>query len=160
MITFGQGRLQFNYRAVGVALNNNQVLLHKSEKDHFWSLPGGRVEFLETASDTLKREMQEELNIEVKVERLLWVVENFFEYDYKSYHELALYFLMFLPSGSNLYSQTEQFEGKDEGRKLIFQWHKLDALEHIELYPRFLHESLISIPKFTVHIVHNDDHSL
>lgn len=156
MITYGQGRFQFNYRVVGVTLNNNQVLLHKSEKDFFWSLPGGRVEFLETASDALKREMREELNIEVKVKRLLWVVENFFEYDFKSYHELALYFLMLLPSGSNLYFQTESFEGKEEGLKLIFQWHKLDSLKYIELYPTFLHKSLISIPKVTHHIVHND----
>ena len=155
MITFGKGQLQFNYRTVGVALNNNQVLLHKSENDYFWSLPGGRVEFLEIARDALKREMLEELNIEVRVERLLWVVENFFEYDKKFYHELALYFLMFLPDGSNLYSQAEQFEGNEEGLNLIFQWYKLDALKYIELYPRFLYKSLMSIPEVTVHIVQN-----
>lgn len=50
-----------------------------------------------------------------------------------------------------------EFEGQEEGLKLIFKWHELDALEEIELYPGFLQDSLKSIPKSTVHIVHYDD---
>jgi len=35
VITFRQDGMLFNYRSVGVALSNNRVLLHKSEKDNF-----------------------------------------------------------------------------------------------------------------------------
>ncbi|HEY9635706.1 MAG TPA: NUDIX hydrolase [Coleofasciculaceae cyanobacterium] len=154
MLTFDEGDFRFNYRSVGVIFNRNQVLLHKSEKDSFWALPGGRVEFMESARDTIKREMQEELGINIGVERLLWIVENFFEYDDKSYHELAFYFLISSPSNSAFYAQTKSFKCIEEGSDLIFQWHQLEALEDIELYPKFLQKSLRSIPQVTQYIVH------
>ena len=70
MITFARGPLRFNYRVVGIAINDGRVLLHRAETDDFWALPGGRAELMEPASVTLQREMQEELGIEVQVLRL------------------------------------------------------------------------------------------
>lgn len=79
MIAFNRGPARFNYRIVGIALHNNQVLLHKAEGGSFWSLPGGRAELLEPATETLKREMREELDLDVQVERLVWIVEDFYQ---------------------------------------------------------------------------------
>jgi len=156
VITFNEGKVRFHYRAAGVALSGNRVLLHRGEKDDFWSLPGGRVELLEPSEDTLRREMLEELGIEIHVGRLLWVVENFFEYGDESHHELGLYFLMMLPQDSPLYWQSEPFIGDEEGIKLIFSWHQLDELDKIALYPTFLRDALRSLPEATLHIVHID----
>jgi ADP-ribose pyrophosphatase YjhB (NUDIX family) len=80
MISFDIGGARFNYRVVGIALDGNRVLLHRAEMDDFWSLPGGRGEILEPSEETLKREMMEELSIEIRVDRSVWVVENFFKY--------------------------------------------------------------------------------
>ena len=79
MIRFEEGNNCFNYRVVGVAIHENSVLLHQGEGEDFWTFPGGRAEFGETAEQTLKREMQEEIGVEVEVVRLLWFVENFFQ---------------------------------------------------------------------------------
>ena len=160
MITFDQGEARFNLRVVGVALDTARVLLHRGEKDDFWTLPGGRGEMLEPARETLRREMREELRVAVQVGRLLWVVENFFDYDGKSYHELALYFLMSLPRGSRLRS-LDEFEGSellDGGAtlKLLFKWFPLGGLEGIALYPTFLQQGLKSLPPATEHVVHRD----
>jgi len=154
MLTFDRGDLCFNYRAVGVILSGDQVLIHKSERDSFWTLPGGRVEFMEPASDAIKREMLEELGIDICIEKLLWIVENFFKYNNKSYHELAFYFLISSSRDSTFYAQTQPFKGIEEGRDLIFQWHEVEALENIELYPKFLKKALKSIPQVTEYIVH------
>ena len=156
MITFEEGKARFNYRVVGIALDDNWVLLHKTEEENFWSLPGGRVKLLEPSKDALKREMQEELGVKIHVERLIWVVDNFFEYDGKSYHELALYFLMMFPNNPPLYKKSESFTEDDERVKLIFKWHKLNELGKIRLYPTFLRKSLSSIPDVTEYIVHTD----
>lgn len=156
MIAFDAGDARFNCRVVGVALHEGRVLLHRAETEDFWSLPGGRAELLEPATDTLRREMREELGVEVAVERLLWVVENFFDYDAKSYHELALYFLMTLPHDSPLRQQREPFLGDEEGLILIFRWHTLDELRRTTIYPTFLREALRSLPATTAHIVHHD----
>ena len=157
MITFEEGERRFDYRVAGIAINDNWVLLHKMERDDFWSLPGGRVKLLEPSKDALKREMQEELGVNIHVERLVWVVDNFFEYDGKSYHELALYFLMMFPHTSHLYKKSESFIGYDGGVKLIFKWHKLEELEKLPIYPTFLRKSLSSIPDGTEYIVHTDE---
>ena len=51
----------FNYRVAGIALSEGRLLLHTSDRDDFWSLPGGRCEFGETSAEALVREMREEL---------------------------------------------------------------------------------------------------
>lgn len=109
---------------------------------------------MEPASATIKREMQEELGIDIHVEKLLWVVENFFKYDEKSYHELAFYFLISSRSDAAFYAETQLFKCIEEGSDLIFQWYEVEALEDIELYPKFLQKSLKSIPEVTEYIVH------
>jgi len=157
MITFEEGEKRFTYRVAGIALDVDRVLLLRTEKDDFWFLPGGRVELLESSRDALIREMREELTVDVHVERLVWVVENFFEYEGTSYHELAFYFLMSFPPDSRLYGKSEAFVGDEEGLRLIFKWHPLDELEEIPLYPTFLRKGLNSIPQITEHIVHTDD---
>lgn len=154
MLRFDQDELRFNYRSVGVILHENQVLIHKSPKDDFWALPGGRVEFQEPANETIKREMQEELGIDVCVERLLWVVESFFEHNSKSYHELGFYFLISTTSDATIYSQTQAFDGIEKDNDLIFKWHEIEDLENIEIHPKFLQSALKSLPEAIEYVVH------
>ena len=156
MLTFLHEKGRFNFRTVAVILHQNQVLIHRAEKDSFWTLPGGRVEFGEPASAALVRELREELGVSIKVERLIWLVENFFTYEAEDYHELALYFHASLPSDSGLFTQKEPIRGDEEGIPLIFQWHRVDALKDIELYPTFLRQGLKSLPKSTEYVIHRD----
>jgi 8-oxo-dGTP pyrophosphatase MutT (NUDIX family) len=164
MITFDEGNLRFNYRIVEIVIDNDRVLLQKVEGQNFWVLPGGRGEFLEPCRETLEREMQEELSTEVKVGRLVWVVENFFTGndfitgEEMSCHELGLYFLMELPDKSSLRSLSE-FYGEDEGFKITFKWHPLNELENIVIYPSFLKTGLNNIPEITEHIFHTDENT-
>jgi ADP-ribose pyrophosphatase YjhB (NUDIX family) len=160
MIIFRSEHSAFNYRIVGVALHEGRVLLHKGESEDFWTLPGGRAEIGEPATETLKREMREELEVEVEIERLLWVVENFFTYLGTSWHELALYFLMSFPHDSDLLKRTSRFYGYEivepEVITLIFEWHSLDALDSVTLLPSFLKQGLRALPERTEHVVHTD----
>jgi len=50
---------------------DGQYLLVFDPKFAFWRVPGGRVTFGEKVEDALKREMKEELDVEVKVVRFL-----------------------------------------------------------------------------------------
>jgi len=100
--------------------------------------------------------MREELGVDVRVERLVWAVENFFEHDERRYHELAFYFLMTLPPDCYVLSEAEPFVIEDQGVRFIFQWYPLGRLAGLELYPSFLREGLLSLPSTTQHIVHRD----
>src|SRR5262245_12155482 len=148
-ISFAQESNWFNYRIAGVAINGDHVLLHRAEDEQFWTFPGGRAEFGETADETLRREMREELGVEVEVIRPLWFVENFFTYSGKRYHEIALYFLMRLPNGCELLSHPGPFRGEEAGTPLIFQWfsHKPETLSSLPLLPSFLQTALQDLPE-------------
>jgi len=158
VIRFENENNLFNYRVVGVAINDDQVFLHQAEGDDFWVLPGGRVEFGETAEQTLTREMQEELDVEVEIVRLLWVVENFFVYANKRYHEIALYFLMRLPASCKYLLESGPFESEDTGTPLTFRWFpkRTEVLAALPLHPTFLCTGLLELPESAQHVVQND----
>ncbi len=50
-----------------------------STKLGFWRVPGGRVDFGEKVEDTLKREMKEELNVDVKINKFLGYGQDYVE---------------------------------------------------------------------------------
>ena len=155
MLTFRHEKGRFNYRAVGVALHHGRVLIHKAEVDDFWTLPGGRVEFGESAADALVREFDEEIAVSISIERLLWVAENFFEYAGLNYHELAFYFLANIPENSEIL-EIDEFIGYEEAVKLTFRWHPVNELNDLILYPDFLPSGLADIPESTQYIIHRD----
>jgi hypothetical protein len=96
--------------------------------------------------------MWEEMGVDVRVGRLLWVVENLFEQQGVAYHELGLYFKIDLGPDFR-YNLREAFEGNEESLRLIFRWFPLDSVRSLRLYPVFLQESLASLPAETEHIV-------
>lgn len=51
-----------------VIVENNKVLLNKDEKDDFWKFCGGRTEENDiNLKDTAKREVKEEMGIEIEI---------------------------------------------------------------------------------------------
>ena len=152
MIRFDEGNRRFHYRVAGVAIHNESVLLHRADHEPFWTLPGGRAEHGETAEETIKREMLEELATGVQVVRLLWFVENFFDYDGLSYHEIAVYFLIRFPPAS-MPLTTNAFESFDGDVHLRFKWFPLsqETLACLPLLPAFLAKGLTNLPASLVH---------
>ena len=63
----------------GIVLQDGKVLLllrRNAPEAGSWSLPGGRVEFMEHLEDAVVRELREELGITVEVESLVCVVNH------------------------------------------------------------------------------------
>lgn len=158
MIRFDEGNQRFNYRIVGVVVHNDAVLLHQVKGDAYWALPGGRAELGETAETTLKREMLEELGVDIEIVRLLWLVENFFTCADHRYHEVALYFLMQFPVDSPYLTQPGLFYGLEETPRLIFQWfpRQTELLAALPLQPAFLQTALLSLPETVAHVIQRD----
>lgn len=169
MITFEKGKKRFAFRIAGVAILNNKVLLHRSVKDNFWALPGGRCEFLENSKKALMREMKEEMGVEIMIIRPLYFVENFYKYENRDYHEISIIYLMQFSPDSKKIIERDTFYGNESrlgfeknsvyGKELtlIFKWFNLSELEKLELYPTFLRTSLKNIKPFPEHIIHKDN---
>ncbi len=160
MISYSQGGFKFNYRVAGIVVHDERVLIHQSELDDFWAMPGGRVELREPVHAALKREMKEELGVKVDIEHLPWIVEQFFQYQNQHVHELCFYYLLSFSDKCHLLHQDE-FSGSDvssDGKilQLFFRWHKLNELENIALYPAFLRKALKNIPPQTEFLSFSD----
>jgi 8-oxo-dGTP pyrophosphatase MutT (NUDIX family) len=153
-IVFERDGKKFNFRAVAVIIHSNKILLHKINSNPYWSLPGGRVELSESARDAVRREMKEELRIDCSIIQPLWVMENFFDSFGFSFHEIAFYFLMSVPS--DLLTRGDSFEEYDGTSKLNFSWHAIDDLDNVELYPEFLRKSVRNLPETLTYITHRD----
>jgi ADP-ribose pyrophosphatase YjhB (NUDIX family) len=162
MITFEKKGKTFTYRVAAVIVDHGRVLLQRTEGDHFWSLPGDKAEFQEQASDVIKRKMRDDLSEEVDIDRLLWVVENFFrdQKQEKQFHELGLIFLAHLQENSPYLIKNGSFLGEKGKNNLVpvFQWFAQDELElrKIPIYPLFLKYSLANLPNDVEHVINQD----
>jgi ADP-ribose pyrophosphatase YjhB (NUDIX family) len=82
--------------ALGIARKNGKVLVTEGtdtvKGNFFYRCLGGGIEFLEKGAETLKREFQEEIGINIEVKDLLGVCENIFTFEGKNAHELILFY--------------------------------------------------------------------
>ena len=154
MIDFTVGKARFFYRATGVAIQDDHVLLHRTDDSEYWMLPGGRVEMGETASEAVTREMREELAQEVEVGRLLWIVESFRK-DGETDHAGPRHSTTLSPfPPSSAVSQGPTALSTMDGRaRLSFAWHPLSDLDALPLYSPFLRRHLRNLPDSPTHIL-------
>ena len=80
-ITFETEAGRFNYRVCAVLLDRGRILAMHDERSPYFYLPGGRVRMGERAEDAVLREVREELGIEARILRPLWLSQSFFTED-------------------------------------------------------------------------------
>jgi ADP-ribose pyrophosphatase YjhB (NUDIX family) len=109
----------------GISIVDGRVLLCKNLKHGYYYLPGGHVEFGETAAAALSREYQEEAGVDIKVGELAFVHEHIFRQGRRVRHELNLVFHVELPS-ANVASQED---------KIAFEWADLASIAERDIRP-------------------------
>jgi ADP-ribose pyrophosphatase YjhB (NUDIX family) len=100
--------------------------------------------------------MDEEIATRVEVLRLLWVVENFFEYLGERLHELSFSYQMSLPEDSPYRDVGVDFTGQEGDETLLFHWFPINKIEGVRLQPTFLRTALGALPDSPVHVIHVD----
>lgn len=104
-----------------IVVRKGRVLVQRAGDDPAYRLPGGRLEALETLEQCAKREMLEELGVDVDIAGLAFVNENFYWYRGRLYHEIMFYY--------NCKMRGEPVRGRVPG--LTFEWKSLDELDGI-----------------------------
>jgi len=140
----------FKFRAVGVTMMNDHVLIHQYIGSSFWSLPGGHIELQEDSLTALHREFVEETGYSISILRLLWLTENFYKSSpEKKIHEIAFYYLIELKN-----HKMGNFNGFEKDKPLRFEWVPVSSLPKYHLEPNFLIEALQNpLPKHIQHLV-------
>ncbi|WMJ81898.1 NUDIX domain-containing protein [Clostridium sp. MB40-C1] len=116
-----------DYIGVGVGaviINENKEILlllrEKSPELGCWSIPGGKVEMFETVEDAIKREVKEELDVEVEIIKLI-TVTNHIIWKEKA-HWVAPTFLANVVSG--------QVKNVEPEKHKEVRWFSIDNLPH------------------------------
>jgi len=78
--------------ARGILSRPGQVLLCRNKKSNYYYLPGGHIDFAETAAAALAREFLEETGLSVTPGDLLMVSEGIFDQNGTRRHEINLLF--------------------------------------------------------------------
>lgn len=106
-----------------IIINNNKILLTQrgyGEYKDKREFPGGKIEEHETKEETIIREIKEELDASIKVEKFLTKVE----YDYTSFYLKMNVFIASLTSSHLLFKEHESYKWID-----ISELNDLDALD-------------------------------
>ena len=96
---------------------------------------GGAIEFGERAEDAIRREMREELGVEIRDPHLLGVLENIFEIEGRRHHEVIFVFDAAL-ANPTLYEHAEL--PVDESACIApARWMPIDGFgDELPIYPR------------------------
>ena len=150
------GDWRFHPRVAAVCAWHGHVLLQGALDGDFWVLPGGRVQPLEVTTDALRRTMSWELDQEVSVGQLLWVMEYVYPVGQRTTHELGFYYAIELPEDSQLLDLTREHVAVERGHDLVLRWFPLGALSELRLFPAFLRTALQDPPATPQHVVQTD----
>ena len=133
--------------ALCVFHNNHRILVFegydKAKDEIFYRPLGGGIEFGERGEDAVRRELKEEINVEITDLKYLGMLENIYTFNGGSYHEVVLVYKGALIE-AGLYEQTMILGKEANGDDIRAMWKDLD--EFLEgkciLYPPGLLEML------------------
>lgn len=156
-LTFRTDLGRFNIRVCAVMIHQEALLIMRDEAMPYAYLPGGRIQFQETAEAALKRELKEELKIEAEILRPLWLCQSFFleSASQEKFHELCLYFLV-NPNNSERLIQDQTFSVEEGKRTHTFEWIPFSQIQEINLFPRFIQKALPDLPSQLTLITENE----
>lgn len=94
------------------------VLRKKAPEAGCWSLPGGKVDYMETIEEAIKREIKEEIGVEIKISRLLCVTNHIIQAE--DVHYVAPTFIAHIIKG--------QVQNKEPHALEKVQWFPINEL--------------------------------
>ncbi len=124
--------------AIAVIRKGNKVLavedFDKKKNQVFYRLIGGGIEFGEMAKDAVLREIKEEIGLDATVIKQLPTVENIFEFNGKSGHEIIIPFEVELSDDDMQKDDFTMIEPEFKGYSFKF----IEITEDKKIYPEFI----------------------
>jgi len=134
----------FKLRAGAIVRDGDRILLCTTDGVDGWYLPGGKVEFGETAAAAVVRELHEELQLELIIGDLRLVTEDLVTFNGTLYQEVCFYYAVAWPAQCHALQNAA-----DEH---TFRWIHLTDLPGSQLLPPQLGPYLLANPTGLRHL--------
>ena len=149
---------KFKYRVNGIIIHNGKILTLKMNNNISNCLPGGHVELGEDSKTAILREMLEEIETKVTIQKEISVAENFYiDRNNLKTHEVSFYYLVEPENFDKIplsdYTTKELDKGKLKTHN--FEWIDISNLKNVDFRPKFLKEKLITNNLDFEHIIIN-----
>jgi 8-oxo-dGTP pyrophosphatase MutT (NUDIX family) len=143
---------KFNYRVGAIIIDSGEILMVKNSGASFYYTVGGRIQFGESAYEAILREAFEETQIQLEVDKLAYIHENFFTMNSNGeiYHELCFFFLL---KPNSLLREMKHDTFKEEYGDVSYHWIPLDKLKDFHMYPEFFKTELLNLSDETKYFV-------
>lgn len=148
-ITYKKGDYQFILRTSIIIFNKdmNKILLFQVKDKNFYMLIGGKINELETSIDAIKREIKEEINIDVSNLEFICLSEEFVNAKGFNNHQINVIY-------KGIYNneiRKNKFVGL-EGDWCHYEWIEIDKLDNYEIYPSIV-KDIVKNPEKKYHRV-------
>ena len=128
-------------RTVGVLIRDGKILVQRDRDGNEYALPGGHVKIGETLGEGIIREFKEETDADISCVKLLWSEECFWEWNGRTAHNYAFYYLIELIDDSEIPDNGEFVSHKDNCNVAI-GWIPVEEIQHAVIYPEFIKEEI------------------
>ena len=139
-------------RTVGVLVRDGKLLVQRDRDGNEYALPGGHVRIGEATADGLVREYKEETGADIRVGKLLWTEECFWEWNGTQAHNIAFYYRIELADGSDI-PDTGAFAAHKDNSNVVLGWMPIEELADVTIFPEFIKEQIYNLDAVPQHFV-------
>ena len=151
--TFKTNEGNFNFRVAAIITNGTKVLMANNpvDKSCCYSL-GGRVRLNETLEEAVLREVYEETGINVEIDRMGFIHENFFtSFEGEHYHEISVFF--YIKPNDKILNIKNGHLTDDGPDGEYLEWIDLNSVQDKKVFPEFYFSELKNRTDQIKHIV-------
>ena len=139
--------------AVGIVIYDkyNNVLFEiraKEPRKGYLAVPGGFVDFGESAEEAVVRECREEIGVSVEGAKFLCTAPNIYEYKKIEYKTCDIFFAAKLPPQFETIDDFIKSLKAEESEVIAFESHKVSCLEDIEKLSLAFESARYTLRKF------------
>lgn len=150
-ITYKKDDYQFILRTSIIIFNKdmNKILLFQVKDKDFYMLVGGKIKELETSIDAIKREIKEEINLDVNNIEFVCLSEEFANAKGFNNHQINIIY-------KGMYNgeiKENVFIGL-EGDWCHYEWLDIDKLDNYKVFPNVIKE-IAKTPNTKYHKIDN-----
>ena len=139
--------------AVGIIIydNNKNVLFEvraKEPRKGFYVVPGGCVDFGESAEEAVVRECREEIGVPVEGAEFLCTAPNIYEYKNIEYKTCDIFFAAELPSKFASIDDFIKSLKAEESEVIAFESHRVASAEDIDNLPLAFESARVTLNRW------------